>query len=118
MKRFLFVLRKPAYSGVYVQEMLDIILTTAAFEQSVSLLWLDDAVFQLKNAQQPEQFGIKNTAAMLQSLIFYDITDLYIEQESLQERGLTVENLFLPVNTIARTQVSEFMQIFEIVFAS
>ena len=51
MKTFLFVLRKPSYSGLYVQEMLDIILTTAAFEQNVTILLLDDAVFHLKNHQ-------------------------------------------------------------------
>ncbi|MFI3219818.1 MAG: sulfurtransferase complex subunit TusC, partial [Methylococcales bacterium] len=110
MKSYLFVLRKPAHNGIYVQEMLDIILTTAAFDQSVSILWLDDAVFQLKNQQQPEVLGMKDTAAMFNSLALYDVTDLYIETESLQQRGLSVNALCLPVQALPRQQIGEFMQ--------
>lgn len=117
MKRYLFVLRKPAHSGAYLQEMLDIILITAAFDQSVSILWLDDAVFQLKNNQQPDVSGMKDTAAMLQSLSIYDVTELYTETESLQERGLMTNGLCLPVQTLSRQQIGEFMQGFDIVFA-
>ncbi len=117
MKKFLFVLRKPAHSGAYVHEMLDIILTTAAFDQSVSILWLDDAVFQLKNYQQPEILGLKDTAAMLKSLALYEVTELYIETESLQERGLTLTALCLPVQTLPRETIGEFMQRFDVVFA-
>ena len=116
MKNFLFVLRKPAHSGVYVQEMLDIILTTAAFDQAVSILWLDDAVFQLKNHQQPEMLGLKDTAAMFQSLALYDVTELYTETESLQERGLSVNALCLPVQTLPRKMIGEFTQRFDVVF--
>lgn len=117
MKKYLFVLRKPAHSGAYLQEMLDIILTTAAFDQSVSILWLDDAVFQLKNHQHPEITGMKDTAAMLQSLSLYDVTNLYIETESLQEHGLTLNALSLPVQALHRQEIGAFMQGFDVVFA-
>jgi sulfur relay (sulfurtransferase) DsrF/TusC family protein len=50
--KFLFVMQTPAYSGTKVQEVLDVVLITAAFDQKVSLLLLDDAVFHLKNKQQ------------------------------------------------------------------
>jgi len=117
MKNYLFVLRKPAHSGGYVQEMLDIILITAAFDQSVSILWLDDAVFQLKHHQQPEIMGMKDTAAMFQSLSIYDVTALYTETESLQERGLALNALSLPVQALPRTDIGAFMQGFDVVFA-
>jgi len=117
MKRYLFVLRKPAHSGAYLQEMLDIILITAAFDQSVSILWLDDAVFSLKNQQQPERLTLKDTAAIMQSLSIYDVTELYIETESLQERGLVIDNLCLPVQLLPRKTIGEFMRSFDVVFA-
>lgn len=117
MKRYLFVLRKPAHSGAYLQEMLDIILITAAFDQSVSILWLDDAVFSLKNQQQPERLTLKDTAAMMQSLSIYDVTELYIETESLQERGLVIDDLCLPVQLLPRKSIGEFMRSFDVVFA-
>lgn len=116
MKRYLFVLRKPPHSGAQVQEMLDIILTTAAFDQHVSLLLLDDGVFQLKDNQHPEIAGLKDTAAIFKALEIYDVTDIYAELESLQERGLKPGDLSLPVQEIYRKDVAELMQRFDVVF--
>lgn len=96
--------------------MLDIILTTAAFDQHVSLLLLDDGVFQLKNNQHPEISGLKDTAAIFKALEIYDVTDIYAELESLQERGLKPGNLSLPVQEIYRKDVAELMQRFDVVF--
>ena len=117
MKRYLFVLHKPPHSGAYVQEMLDIILTTAAFDQHVSVLLLDDGVFQLKNTQNPEIAGMKNTAAIFNALEIYDVNDIYIEMESLQERGLKLGDLCLPVQKCHRKGISELMKRFDVVFA-
>lgn len=116
MKRYLFVLRKPPHSGAQVQEMLDIILTTAAFDQHVSLLLLDDGVFQLKDNQHPEMAGLKDTAAIFKALEIYDVNDIYVEVESLQERGLKPGDLCLPVQEIYRKGISDLMQRFDVVF--
>ena len=117
MKSYLFVLRHAAHSGIYVQEMLDIILTTAAFDQAVSLLLLDDGVFQLKKHQQPEQYGMKDTAAIFNALEIYDIHAIYSETESLQSRGLTANDLCLPIREYHRKDISALMAQFDVVFA-
>lgn len=113
MKNFLFVLRKPSYDGLYIQEMLDIILTTAAFEQHVGVLLLDDAVFHLKTSQNAK----KNTATMFELLETMDIHDIFVETESLLERGLTPEMLTQSVQMKTRTTICEFMAQFDTVFA-
>ena len=117
MKSYLFVLRKPAHSGAYVQEMLDSILTTAAFDQKVSILFLDDGVFQLKSGQHPEKAGMKDTEAIFNALEIYDVEDLYAEVESLQERGLKPGNLCLPVQEFYRRDIAGLMKRFDVVFA-
>jgi tRNA 2-thiouridine synthesizing protein C len=116
MKRYLFVLKKPTHSGGNVQEILDIVLTVAAFDQAVSLLLLDDGVFHLKNSQNPEILGMKDTAAIFKVLELYDVKDIYVEQESLQARGLTPADLCLSVQPIARNAVSELMRQFDVIF--
>ncbi|MEY3289607.1 MAG: hypothetical protein RLZZ419_1849 [Pseudomonadota bacterium] len=116
MKNYLFVLRKPAHSGAYVQEMLDIILITAAFDQKVSILLLDDGVFQLKNGQYPEKMGMKDTSAIFKALEIYDVNDIYSEVESLQERGLTSSDLCLPVQAFHRKDIAGLMKRFDIIF--
>lgn len=117
MKKILFVLRKPAHSGALLQEMLDIILTMAAFDQPVSVLLLDDGVFQLKNSQHPESLGMKDTAAVFKALELYDVKDIYIEAESLLERGLPQNQLCLPVRILSRKAIAGLMKQFDVVFA-
>lgn len=113
MKKFLFTLRKPCYDGLYVQEMLDIILTTAAFEQNVSILLLDDAVFHLKTGQTAK----KNTATLFELLETMDVTEIFVETESLLKRGLSTQMLTQKVQLKTRATICEFMAQFDIVFA-
>jgi len=116
MKNYLFVLNKPAYCGNHAQETLDIILTAAAFDQAVSLLLLDDGVFQLKTHQNPT-VGLKDIAAIFSALEIYDVTRIYVEAESILNRGLKPEDLCLPVELVNRKDVAKLMAGFDIVFA-
>lgn len=117
MKKVLFVLRKPPHSGAYSQEMLDIIMTTAAFDQEVSVLLLDNAVFQVKNQQNPVSTGLKDTAAIFKALPIYNVRTLYAEKESLQERGLASDSLDEPVLEMSRSEVSEFFKQFDLILS-
>ncbi len=116
MKKYLFVLNHPPHSGALVQEMLDVILTAAAFDQEVSLLLLDDAVFQIKKGQHPEEHGMKDTAAVYNALEIYDVTRIYAEAESLQDRGLKPGDLCLPVQEIYRKDIAGLMKRHDVVF--
>ncbi|MGZ8225690.1 MAG: sulfurtransferase complex subunit TusC [Methylococcaceae bacterium] len=116
MKQFLFILRKQPHSGAHVQEILDIILTVAAFDQPVSLLLLDDGVFQLKNGQRTDHLGMKDTAAIFKALEIYDVNDIYVETESLSERGLNTNDLCLPVQALYRKDIADLIKRFDIVF--
>lgn len=112
------MLRKPAHTGVLLQETLDMILTVAAFDQPVALLLLDDSVFHLKNNQQAESLGIKDTAAMFNALACYDVHDIYAEAESLAERGISETDLFLSVTVLYRTEIANLMRQFDLVIAA
>ncbi len=114
-KKFLFILSQSPHDGLWTQETLDIILTVAAFDQPVSLLFLDQGVFQIKNHQNPDLINTKNTAAIFEALEIYDIHDIFSEVESLQEYGLKPGDLFLPVKEIYRKEVSLFISKFDMV---
>ena len=110
MKSYLFVMRHFPHFSSHVQETLDQLLTTAAFDQTVSLLFIDNGVSQLKAQQNSESMPLKNTAAIFQVLDVYDIKNLYVEAESLFAKGLNEADLILPVNLIRRAEVNDFMQ--------
>ena len=115
VKKYLFVLKKPPYSGLYSQEILDVIFTTSAFEQSVSLLLMDDGVFLLKNHQAPQASGLKDTSALFKALSLYDIQDVYVESESLSERGLERVDLYLPTQLVSRSAIRHFMSPYAVI---
>ena len=109
MKKFLFILNRPPYQGAQTRESLDQLMVVAAFEQPVAVLFVDDAVFQLSSNQTSEAIQSPNIGKILQALPLYDINQLFVEQESLIERGLTVDDLLFPVETIQRDQFSALL---------
>ena len=85
--------RKAPYGTIYALESLEVVLIGAAFEQDVSLAFLDDGVFQLTRNQNTSGIGVKNFSPTYRALGDYEVTKLYVEAESLAERGLTEGDL-------------------------
>jgi tRNA 2-thiouridine synthesizing protein C len=92
-KRFLYINRKAPYGTVYALESLEVVLIGAAFEQDVSLAFIDDGVFQLMAGQDTAGTGMKNFSRTYKALGDYEVRKLYVERESLEERGLTLDDL-------------------------
>lgn len=93
VKKFLYVNRKAPYGTIYALESLEVVLIGAAFDQDVSLAFLDDGVFQLTKGQNTEAIGVKNFSPTFRALGDYEVTKLYVEKESLDERGLSESDL-------------------------
>lgn len=115
MKNFLFVMRRPPHEGSRVRESLDMLMTVAAFDQPVRVLFLDDGVFLLKPGQRPEGLGLKPVLPLLEALEIYDVEGLWVEEESLAERGLRPGALALPARGIRRAEVARFVAAADIV---
>ncbi len=93
VKKFLYVNRKAPYGTIYALESLEVVLIGAAFDQDVSLAFLDDGVFQLTKGQDTKAIGVKNFSPTYRALGDYEVTKLFVEKESLEERGLTQDDL-------------------------
>jgi tRNA 2-thiouridine synthesizing protein C len=78
-----------------------VVLITAAFDQDVSLVFMDDGVFQLKKGQQTKGIENKNFSKTYRALDGYDIEKLYVDQESLAARGLTEDDLLVEMWSIS-----------------
>lgn len=111
-------MRSSPHNGVQLQERLDVLLTTAAFDQHVALLFLDDGVFQLKKGQNSVTKGLKDTASIFKALEIYDVNDLYIEIESLQDRGLKLDDLDLSMKALYRRDVNGLMEQHDVVISA
>lgn len=93
VKKFLYVNRKAPYGTIYALEALEVVLIGAAFDQDVSLAFLDDGVFQLVKDQDTDGIGMKNFSPTFRALGDYEVTKLFVEKESLDERGLLPDDL-------------------------
>ncbi len=109
IKKFMFVNRKAPYGTIYALESLEVVLITAAFDQDVSLAFLDDGVYQLKKGQQTKNIETKNFSPTYRALEGYDIEKLYVEKESLDARGLTEDDLLVDVTVLGRKEMGELM---------
>ena len=92
-KKFLYVNRKAPYGTIYALESLEVVLIGAAFEQDVSMAFIDDGVYQLKKDQSTDGIGMKNFSPTYNALGDYDVNKIYVDKESLDERGLTADDL-------------------------
>ncbi len=110
VKKFMFVNRRAPYGTIYAQESLEVVLITAALEQDVSVMFLDDGVFQLRKGQDTTKIGLKNFSPTFRALEGYDVEKLYVERESLEKRGMTEDDLLLEVEVVDRTQAAKLME--------
>ncbi len=93
VKKFLYVNRKAPYGTIYAWESLEVVLIGAAFDQDVALAFIDDGVYQLIKGQDTKEIGMKNFSPTYSALGDYDINKIYVEKESLEARGLTIDDL-------------------------
>ena len=109
IKKFMFVNRKAPYGTVYALEALEVVLISAAFDQDVSMAFVDDGVYELVKGQHTEAIDMKNFSPAYRALEGYDIEKLYVDEESLTARGLTTESLLVPVEVLNAAQLAELM---------
>ena len=92
-KKMLYINRNAPYGTVYALEGLEVVLIGAAFEQDVSMAFIGDGVYQILKGQDTSESDMKNFSPTYNALGDYEVTKLYVEQESLDERGLTLDDL-------------------------
>ena len=110
VKKFMFVNRKAPYGTIYALESLEVVLITATFDQDVSLVFIDDGVYELVKGQQTKDVGIKNFSPSYRALEGYDVEKLYVDQDSLTQRGLSEKDLLVPVEVLDAEQMGQLMQ--------
>jgi tRNA 2-thiouridine synthesizing protein C len=110
IKKFLYVNRKAPYGTIYALESLEVVLIAAAFEQDVTLLFIDDGVYELAKGQETKGIGVKNFSPTYRALEDYDINKLYVEKESMQARGLTEDDFIVPVEVKSAAELTAIME--------
>ncbi len=110
VKRFMYINRHAPYGTIYALEGLEVVLIGAAFDQDVSMVFVDDGVYQLKKGQDTAESDMKNFSPTYRALEMYDVEKLYVEKESMQRRGLTEDDFIVPVEVLDSAQLTDLME--------
>jgi tRNA 2-thiouridine synthesizing protein C len=110
VKKFMYVNRRAPHGTIYAQESLEVVLVGAAFDQDVSVVFIDDGVYQIRKDQDTSAIGTKNFSKTFRVLEMYDVEKLYVEKESMQARGMTEDDLNVPVEVKTSEEIGRLME--------
>ncbi|MCZ0753896.1 sulfurtransferase complex subunit TusC [Aeromonas enteropelogenes] len=101
-KKIAFICRRGPHGYAAGREGLDALLATSALTESVALFLIGDGVLQLVKEQQPAGILQRHYAPTFKMLELYDIEEVYVCADSLAERGLTLDDLLIQVESMPR----------------
>jgi tRNA 2-thiouridine synthesizing protein C len=109
VKKIMHVMREAPHGTIYTYEGLEMILIMAAYDQDISVAFIDDGVYALKKGQNTEGIETKGFAKTFAALEGYDVEKLYVDQISLEERGLTEDDLVVDVEILSSAEIGKLM---------
>ncbi|MEN9534234.1 MAG: intracellular sulfur oxidation protein DsrF [Pseudomonadota bacterium] len=107
MNKIAFMCRRGPHGTSAGREGLDALLATSALTESLALFLVGDGVLQLVREQQPQTILQRHYAPTFKLLELYDIEEVYVCADSLTERGLTVDDLLIPVESLSRADIRD-----------
>ena len=109
-RKFMFVNRKAPYGTIYAQEILEVVLIAGAYEQDITVVFMDDGVFALKKGQDTKGINMKNFSPTYRALDGYDVEKLYVDKSSMEARGLVPEDLIVDVEIKTSEEIGRLME--------
>ncbi len=109
MKRWLFVFSSGPFSTARGQEGLDAVLAAAAMDIPLSMLFIDEGIFQLKNQKQSSAIQMRDYTKTYGALADFGVESFYVEALSLSSRGLELAELMLPCEVLETSAVNDLI---------
>jgi len=124
-KKTLFILRNSPYGSARAQEGVEAVMAASVFEQQLTVLFMDEGVWQLHSHQQSR--GVvdestlarnpdrKNIAAQIESFPLYDINTIYVDRKALKRFGLPASELILEPELVGNKAICELIAAHDVV---
>lgn len=111
-----FISRSAPYGSNRANLCLDMALACAVFEQDVNYVFLDDGIYQLLKGQDGAAIQNKTLGSALETLALYSIENVYVDQQSLKERGIDAAELLPSIKLIENYTLSRLIKNADLVF--
>lgn len=109
-QKILVMQRQAPYGNSLAREGVDYILTCAAYDQELTILFSGDGVFQLLDNQQCEHINLKTHLGAIKLFELYDVENTFVVSEDLNERNIKPENLGVNVKIISRLEAKALIK--------
>lgn len=100
---------RPPHGGAAGREGLDTALVGAVFDLDVSLLFVDDGVYQLLAGQAPTAIGQKPWCAAFEAVELYGIKQLLVDAEALALRGIAATELMVTAELLSSSELAQHL---------
>ena len=109
MKKVAILMRKAPYGSVYTAEGFRSVMGIGIFEMDAALIFVEDGIYALIKDQNPEQLDMQPLGDGFPMLPEFGVNRFYAHQPSLEERGLSVDDLVMEVQLIDSAGLAELL---------
>jgi len=92
-KKVMITVRKAPHGSIYVQEAIEVMFIVASYGMDLSVVFIDDGVFALKDGQDTGALGTKGFMASIGALVDFEVENVYVDSQSMRERNLGEDDL-------------------------
>lgn len=114
MKQIAVIFRSAPHRNARAREGLEFAMLAASLDQQVSLIFVDEGIFNLL-PQHAEQIGNKDYLATFKAVDFYDIEPVMVLDSALNNVGLTADQFSYAAEVVdSRTIQKQLQQVDEV----
>ncbi|WP_417763824.1 sulfurtransferase complex subunit TusC [Shewanella sp.] len=109
MKQIAVIFRSAPHRNARAREGLEFAMLAASLDQQVSLVFVDEGIFNLL-PQQAEQIGNKDYLATFKAVDFYDIEPVMILDTALTKFGIAAAQLSYAADVVDQLSLQQHLQ--------
>jgi tRNA 2-thiouridine synthesizing protein C len=104
-KKIGIINRSLPHGSALGRESLDLTLAMSAFNESLSLFFINDGVYQLLDGHNPTDSLQKHFQPLFKMLELYDVENIYVCEQSLLQRAIEQSDLLIDVTLVDELQL-------------
>jgi tRNA 2-thiouridine synthesizing protein C len=108
-KSLLVIVRHTPYGSSLARSSIEVALTSATFNQTVAVLFMGHGVLQLLPEQKSDALGVRNIAKLITSFPLYDLNNIFVDQDALEQHGLEKKDLIGDPEILSETALQDLM---------
>ncbi|MDN2664373.1 sulfurtransferase complex subunit TusC [Psychromonas sp. 14N.309.X.WAT.B.A12] len=108
-KKIGIVNRQAPHGRSDAREALDLTLALSAYNESLSVFFIGDGVYQLLKKHQADSILQKDFQPMLKMFDLYDIEQVYVCASSLALRNISVEQLVIKTELLSTDEIKQHL---------